>query len=90
MRIRWTAGQDSCTPYGQNCGGHGKGSGAGNGKPGASEVVLGLENPPHIRRRRDAERKKVAKPRPLPVEKSRYGSIRARTVNRHRWMRRGS
>src|SRR5699024_3542628 len=70
--------------------GHGEGSGAGSGKPGASEVVLGLEKPPHKRRRRDAERNKVAKPRPLPVEKSRYGSIRARTVNRHRWMRRGS
>ena len=32
----------------------------------------------------------VAKPRPLPVEKSRYRFVRARTVNRHRWMRRGS
>ena len=29
--------------------GHGKGSGAGNGKPGASEVVLGLENPAPIK-----------------------------------------
>ena len=36
--------------------GHGKGSGAGDGKPGASEVVLGLANPPHEGQRRDAER----------------------------------
>ena len=49
---------------------------------------MGLEKPPHERRRRDAERKEVAKTRPLPVEKSRYGSYRARTVNRTRRMRR--
>ena len=35
--------------------GHGKGSRAGNGKSGASEVVSGLENPSCIRQRRDAE-----------------------------------
>ncbi len=70
--------------------GHGKGSRAGNGKPGASEGVAGLENPPCMRRRRDAERNEVVKLRPLPVEKSRYRVARARTVNRHRWMRRGS
>ncbi len=56
--------KDSCTPCYQNCGGHGKGSRAGNGKPGASEVVAGLENPSCMRRRRDAERNKVAKLRP--------------------------
>ena len=56
----------------QNCGDTGRGSRAGNGKPGASEVVAGLENPPCIRRRRDAERNEVVKLRPLPVEKSRY------------------
>ena len=89
MRIRWTAGQDSCTPYGQNCGDTGR------------EAEPGMESPVQVRYqggrqiplpmgRHDAERNKVAKPRPLPVEKSRYGSIRARTVNRHRWMRRGS
>ena len=49
--------------------GHRRGSRAGNGKPGASEVVAGLENPPCIRRRRDAERNEVVKLRPLPVEK---------------------
>ena len=70
--------------------GHVRRAGAGNGKPGASEVVAGLENPSCMRRRRDAERNKVAKLRPLPVEKSRYRVARARTVNRHRWMRRGS
>ena len=70
--------------------GHGKGSGAGNGKPGASEVAAMEEKPHGVRQRRDAERNEVAKPRPLPVEKSRYRVARARTVNRHRWMRRGS
>ena len=70
--------------------GHGKGSGAGDGRPGASGTGKGLEKPPFISQRRDAERKRVAKPRPLPVEKSRYGVYGARTVNRHRWMRRGS
>ena len=70
--------------------GHGKGSGAGNGKPGASEVAAMEENPHGVRQRRDAERNEVAKPRPLPVEKSRYCLYGARTVNRHRWMRRGS
>ena len=54
--------------------GHGKGSGAGNGKPGASEVAAMEENPHGVRQRRDAERNEVAKPRPLPVEKSRYCS----------------
>ena len=52
--------------------GHGKGSGAGNGKPGASEVAVMEENPHGVRQRRDAERNEVAKPRPLPIEKSRY------------------
>ena len=70
--------------------GHGQGRGAGNGDPGASERAGGEENPPSVRQRRDAERKRVAKPRPLAVEKSRYGFHGARTVNRHRWMRRGS
>ena len=70
--------------------GHGKGSGAGNGKPGASEVAAMEENPHGRRQRRDAERNEVVKLRPLPVEKSRYRVARARTVNRHRWMRRGS
>ena len=90
MRIRWTAGLRFLHPCYQNCGDTGKGSRAGNGKPGASEVVAGLENPPCMRQRRDAERNEVVKLRPLPVEKSRYRVARARTVNRHRWMRRGS
>ena len=70
--------------------GHARKAEAGNGKPGASGGVAGLENPSCIRQRRDAERNEVAKMRPLPVEKSRYSVARARTVNRHRWMRRGS
>ena len=41
--------------------GHVRKAEAGNGKPGASEVVAGLENPSCIRRRRDAERNKEAK-----------------------------
>ena len=90
MRIRWTAGLRFLHPLLSELRGHGKGSGAGNGKPGASEVVSGLENPSCLRQRRDAERNEVAKPRPLPVEKSRYCVARARTVNRHRWMRRES
>ena len=92
MRIRWTAGLRFLHPLVIRTAdtGHGKGSRTGNGKPGASEVVAGLENPPCIRRRRDAERNEVVKLRPLPVEKSRYRVARARTVNRHRWMRRGS
>ena len=88
MRIRWTAGLRFLHPLLSELRGHGKGSRTGNGKPGASEVVAGLENPPCMRRRRDAERNEVVKLRPLPVEKSRYRVARARTVNRHRWMRR--
>ena len=80
MRIRWTAGLRFLHPLLSELRGHGKGSRAGNGKPGASEGVAGLENPPCMRRRRDAERNEVVKLRPLPVEKSRYRVARARTV----------
>ena len=90
MRIRWTAGLRFLHPLLSELRGHGKGSRAGNGKPGASEVVAGLENPPCIRRRRDAERNKSSEAGGLAVKKSRYRVARARTVNRHRWMRRGS
>ena len=90
MRIRWTAGLRFLHPLLSELLGHGKGSRAGNGKPGAGGVVAGGGNPSCVRGRRDAERDKVAKLRPLPVEKSRYRVARARTVNRHRWMRRGS
>ena len=58
MRIRWTAGKRFLHPLLSELRGHGKGSRAGNGKPGASEVVAGLENPSCMRRRRDAERNK--------------------------------
>ena len=90
MRIRWTAGLRFLHPLLSELRGHGKGSRAGNGKPGASEVVAGLENPPCIRRRRDAERNTSSEVREPCVKKSRYCLYRTRTVNRHRWMRRGS
>ncbi len=61
MRIRWTAGLRFLHPLLSELRGHGKGSRAGNGKPGASEVVAGLENPPCMIRRRDVERNKVVK-----------------------------
>ena len=61
MRIRWTAGKRFLHPLLSELRGHGKGSRAGNGKPGASEVVAGLENPPCMRRGRDAERNEVVK-----------------------------
>ena len=67
MRIRWTAGLRFLHPLLSELRGHGKGSRAGNGKPGASGGVAGLENPSCIRRRRDAERNEVAKMRPLPA-----------------------
>ena len=79
MRIRWTAGLRFLHPLLSELRGHGKGSRAGNGKPGASEVVAGLENPPCMRRRRDAERNEVVKLRPLPVEKSRYRVAKNKT-----------
>ena len=61
MRIRWTAGSDSCTPYGQNCGDTGR------------EAEPGMESPVQVRYqthwqirvsmgRHDADRKKVGKP----------------------------
>ncbi len=61
MRIRWTAGLRFLHPLLSELRGHGKGSRAGNGKPGASEVVAGLENPPCMSRRRDVERNEVVK-----------------------------
>ena len=86
MRIRWTAGLRFLHPLLSELRGHGKGSRAGNGKPGASEVVAGLENPPCMRRRRDAERNGSSEAAALPVEKA--AIVAVRTVNRHRWMRR--
>ena len=62
----------------------------GNGKTGASEVGAWKEKLPGESRRRDAERTKVAKCMIPAVEKSRYCVTYARTVNRHRWMRRES
>ena len=60
MRIRWTAGSDSCTPYGQNCGDTGR-----EAEPGMeSPVQAGYQSLWQIRvamGSRDAERNKVAK-----------------------------
>ena len=62
---------------------------AGNDKTGPSEDrSKGLN---HLTIRiRDGERKKVAKSMNQGDEKSRYSVMRARTINRHRWMRRES
>ena len=90
MRIRWRAGKDPCTPVRQNCGDAGR-----EAEPGMESPVQ-AEEPPRrktpVAEGKDVKRseKRVAKPRPLPAGKSRYGSHGARTVNRHRWMRRGS
>ena len=46
MRIRWTAGSDSCTPIHQNCGDTGREAEPGTespvqaGEPGGREVLL--------------------------------------------------
>ena len=70
--------------------GHRRTAHPGNGNTGASEVGVRKEKPPYKIRRRDAERTEVAK-HPIPAaKKSRYCVARARTVNRHRWMRRES
>lgn len=47
-------------------------AGAGNGKPGASEVPARLEKPPGERGRRDADRNESREARELAAEKSRY------------------
>ena len=47
MRIQWTAGLSFLHPLLSELRGHGKGSRAGNGKTGASEVAVGQANPPH-------------------------------------------
>ena len=62
---------------------------AGNEETGPSEDRrMGLNH--HASRIRDGERKKVAKSMNQGDEKSRYSVMRARTINRHRWMRRES
>ena len=90
MRIRWTAGLRFLHPLLSELRGHGRETWAGNGKSGTNGVVAQQANPLCMRRSRDVERTKVVKHVPPPVEKSRYRVARARTVNRHRWMRRGS
>ena len=45
---------------------------------------------PRMGRCRDAERRESSEARGASAEKSRYGFLCARTVNRHRWMRRES
>ena len=69
--------------------GHVQKAGAGNGKPGASEVPDTLANPcANGKTRRGPKESREA--RELCVKKSRYCLYRTRTVNRHRWIRRES
>ena len=70
--------------------GHRKKAGAGNGKTGASVVPGRQEKPPPGTGRREADRRLSREARGLAVKKSRYCLHCTRTVNRHRWMRRGS
>ena len=63
---------------------------AGGGKPGASAGGSGEEKPPAYARWRDAERRFSSEEPEARAEKSRYRSSRTRTVDRHRWMGRGS
>ena len=74
MRIRWTAGKRFPHLFVIRTAGDTEGKQSRNGKPGASEVVAGLENPSCMRQRRMRSETKVAKLHSLPVEKSRYRS----------------
>ena len=89
MRSRWTAGGYPCTMHGQNCG-----DACGERVPGMRRPVQAGEAPGkeicRASRDRDAERKKSSEARRPCAGKSRYGAMHARTVNRHRWMGRGS
>ena len=89
MRIRWTTGLDSCTAYKQNCGDAWGEHGPGMEIPVQAKEVCSRQ----IRcmsRKRDAERNESSEACEPCAEKSRYSFICARTVNRHRWMRRES
>ena len=58
-------------------------------RPVQAQEEEGRQTRPSIQRR-DADRREVGKPEIPAVEKSRYSVPHARTVNRHRWMRRES
>ena len=60
MRIRWTAGLDSCTAYKQNCGDAWGEHGPGMEIPVQAKEVCSRQIR-CISRKRDAERNKVAK-----------------------------
>ncbi len=62
---------------------------AGRGKPGAAAGLGGRQIPLRKAGRKRTERK-GREAGEGTAEKSRYSCIRARTVNRHRWMRRES
>ena len=61
MRIRWTAGSDSCTPYGQNCGDTGREAEPGMESPVQAGYQGGRQIPLSMGRR-DADRNEVGKP----------------------------
>ena len=70
--------------------GRGREARAGDGKTGISAGGGAEEKPRAGSRGRDMERKESSEARGEAAEKSRYGFPCARTVNRHRWMRRES
>ena len=67
--------------------GHGEEARARDGAGSKRGIRGGLNQP--VRRARDGERTISSEERGGAVEKSRYRVLHARTVNRHRWMRRG-
>ena len=68
--------------------GHGEEARARDGAGSKRGIRGGPSHP--ARRAREGERTESSEERGGAVEKSRYGAPHARTVNRHRWMRRGS
>ena len=70
--------------------GHAWEAGAGNGKPGPSTVPAGEAKPPGGWEGATGTEAYSREAREPCVEKSRYRFHCTRTVNRHRWMGRGS
>ena len=70
--------------------GRGREARAGKGKPGASTGCGMREARVQESRRCEAERNRSSEECRPAAEKSRYSLVRARTVNRHRWMGRES
>ena len=89
MRSRWKAGAYSCTGVQQNCGDTGAKEDPGDGNPEQAEELYTRQTR-YAKRSRDADRNSSREACRAAVEKSRYCLHTARTVNRHRWMRRES